>query len=161
MSVRCKEPNCPFCSIDIEEAVFAVSGDFAALYNISPILPGHSLVIPTFHIASVLELDERDLHSFFSFAQIVTRFLQSVFGGSGFNWTIQDAEVAGQTVDHLHLHIIPRKSGDLPHPGDWYPALEKSESLPVDDQRRRKLTSEQMSDVTSYLRKKWAEGRPS
>ena len=53
--------NCPFCHTSIADAVFARSDNFLAVYNIAPIFPGHSLIIPRKHIESVMGLDEEKL----------------------------------------------------------------------------------------------------
>jgi bis(5'-adenosyl)-triphosphatase len=55
-------------------------------------------------------------------------------------------------VPHLHLHIIPRHVGDLPDPGDWYPALMASESAQIDDRARPRLTPAEHAQVTAHLR---------
>ena len=74
------------------------------------------------------------------------------YGADGFDWTIQGGESAGQTVDHLHLHVIPRKRGDLPSPGDWYPRLRASESEAIDSELRPHLTDTELLDAVLRLR---------
>ena len=122
------------------------------MYNIAPILPGHSLVIPRAHVASLLELSEADLGAFVLFARRITRWLGRAFAADDFDWSIQDGMSAGQTVPHLHLHIVPRHAGDLPNPGDWYPALMASESAQIDDRTRPRLTPAEHARITAYLR---------
>ncbi len=149
------EHACPFCASQVEKSTFAEAGRFRAIYNISPILPGHSLVLPKAHKTTVLELSDGEICEFALFAQTVTRFLQDVFKSSGFNWTIQDGESAGQTIAHLHLHLIPRSRDDLPHPGDWYPLLKQDLAKRIDDDRRKKLTPSEMAVVVAHLRDEW------
>ena len=86
------------------------------------------------------------------FARRTTRVLARAFAADGFDWSIQDGVSAGQTVPHLHLHVIPRRAGDLPDPGDWYPALMASESAQLDDRARRRLTPAEHAQVTAHLR---------
>lgn len=149
--------NCPFCGPAIESAVFAERGAFRALYNIAPILPGHSLVVPKAHRKGVLDLSDDEVQEFFLFARDITLCLRGVFNSSGFNWTIQDGVSAGQTVPHLHLHLIPRVDGDLPHPGDWYPILRQHEQGIIDDTARPKLSEEQLRVIVDHLREEWLE----
>ncbi|GFO82751.1 MAG: hypothetical protein A49_23780 [Methyloceanibacter sp.] len=77
---------------------------------------------------------------------------KAFFGTSAFNWTIQEGAAAGQTIRHLHMHLIPRKAGDLPHPGDWYPRLTESENGLIDSSRRQQLTREQLREIARRIK---------
>lgn len=135
-------PSCPFCRSDIEASAFAESENFLAISNKSPILPGHSLVIHRRHIPAVLELSPSELTEFVHFSRQVTADLLRVFGANAFNWSIQEQPAAGQTVNHLHLHIVPRLENDLPEPGDWYPILLKTyQTEAIDSATRPRLTT--------------------
>ncbi|MFO1118774.1 MAG: HIT family protein [Rhodospirillales bacterium] len=81
---------CAFCAV-ADTAAFMADGRFLALHNIAPVLPGHSLVIPRRHVASLLELEEDDLAAMMLFARRTTRLLARVFAGDGFDWTVQTA----------------------------------------------------------------------
>lgn len=142
---------CAFCAV-ADTAAFMADGRFLALHNIAPVLPGHSLVIPRRHVASLLELDEDELSAMMLFARRTTRLLARVFAGDGFDWTVQDGAAAGQTVPHLHLHVIPRHVGDLPNPGDWYPKLMASEAAAIDSCVRPRLSPAEYAGITERLR---------
>jgi len=86
------------------------------------------------------------------FSRDTVKILLEVFEVSGFNWTIQEGEEAGQTVPHLHLHLIPRKPNDLPQPGDWYPLMRESESKIIDSGARPRLTIDEMKTIVSKIR---------
>lgn len=144
--------ECPFCSATVQQSAFRADGRFLAIYNVAPILPGHSLVLPRAHVESVLTLDDADLAGLVVFASQVTRLLARAFAADGFDWTVQDGRSAGQSVPHLHLHVIPRHSGDLPRPGDWYPALIASEGAAIDSAVRPRLTPAEHARVTDRLR---------
>lgn len=144
--------DCPFCQVDIERSVFAGEGKFWAIYNISPILPGHALVIPRAHVESIMGLSEEELCQFAAFARRVTKTITETFAASGFDWAIQDAEEAGQTVPHLHMHIIPRTPNDLPNGGDWYSKLKQSQAQVIDSKDRPRLTPDQLDRYVSALR---------
>lgn len=143
--------TCVFCKEAIKSSCFAESPHFMAIYNIAPILPGHSLVIPKEHHQSVLELEEAKLCEMMLFSQKIIKLLGKAFQREAFDWTIQDGKAAGQTVMHLHAHIIPRQEGDFPEPGDWYPALQKQESAMIDSQFRPRLNSVEMAKIIKYL----------
>lgn len=144
--------ECPFCKA-VDASQFATSERFRALYNVAPILPGHSLVIPKRHVETLMDLSEDELHEMVSFARHVMKALLSVFQVSGFNWTIQEGDEAGQTVPHLHLHLIPRRPNDLPQPGDWYPLMLRSEREAIDSVSRKRLPDEEMRRMVLRLRK--------
>lgn len=149
------DPNCPFCQSSRAAGCFAESGDFLAIYNVAPILPGHSLVIPKWHVSSLLDLSDSEIAEMVRFSRIAVRNLMKIFGATGFNWTVQEGEEAGQTVPHLHLHLIPRTVGDLETPGDWYPKLKKSESDLIDSSERGQFSPDQLKEVASEIRARW------
>jgi bis(5'-adenosyl)-triphosphatase len=143
---------CPFCGAGAEASAFAQNAGFLALYDISPVLPGHSLILPRRHVRGLLDLGDGELADMMVFGRAVTRVLVRAFKADGFDWAIQDGAAAGQTVPHLHLHVIPRHTGDLPDPGDWYPALMRSEAAPIDSRIRPRLTPTEFAQITEKLR---------
>ena len=147
--------DCPFCDSSIYEAAFAESENFRAVYNIAPILPGHSLVIPKWHVQSLMDFSESELCEIMIFGRKVVAILLRAFSVQAFNWTIQEGKEAGQTISHIHLHLIPRKRKYLRHPGDWYPLLRdnlSSQSEIIESDSRARLTSDEMRRVVTYLR---------
>jgi bis(5'-adenosyl)-triphosphatase len=123
-----------------------------ALYNIAPIVPGHSLVVPGRHVVRLLDLDEHDLADLTVFARRISALLMEVFNATGIDWIMQDGPEAGQTVMHLHLHLIPRIEGDFESPGDWYPVLRTSQASAVDSEHRHRLGPEQLARAVARLR---------
>lgn len=149
--------SCPFCTEGFSENAFMENGDFIAVYNIAPILPGHSMIIPKKHIKSLFELSESQITELFSFTRKVTKFLSEVFEADGFDWSLQENEVAGQTVEHLHLHIVLRKKGDLSSPGKWYPMIEDNENQLLDSKSRKRLDQDSYKKITVFLKEKAAK----
>lgn len=147
------ESTCPFCHKKIAETAFAESTNFYVIYNKSPILPGHSLLICKQHYTSLLELNAALRSELMELSIKAVRMLQHVFQADAFNWTLQDGKAAGQTVMHLHLHLIPRFSGDLPDPGDWYPLLEQQDSAThIDSSKRVQYSHEQLKTIAKRIR---------
>ncbi len=144
---------------NVSNIIFAESDGEMAIYNIAPIVPGHVLILPKEPLGSLNDLKEEQLQSFFTFARQVTTFIVKEFKATGFDWTIQDGEVAGQTIPHLHLHVIPRVKGDFPNPGDWYPVFLKSLEKNIDSKERKRLSEEEMEKIVGYLRGRWVEWR--
>ena len=151
MPLTNRQKDCPFCDAS-RDLAFAESSRFAAIYNIAPILPGHSLVVPKRHVVSLLDLDDSELAEFAVFGRTVVRILMDAFCVHSFNWTIQEGESAGQSVSHLHMHVIPRKAGDLPSPNDWYPMLKTKAAKLIESKSRAKLTKFEMARVVAHLR---------
>jgi len=146
--------ECPFCSPEINHSVFYESAEMLAICNIAPVLPMHSLVIPRRHVESIFELSPEEFGKFFRFAYEVTLMLNRVTETVGFDWSLQESEEAGQTVPHLHLHIIPRKPGDLAQPGNWFAQLEKSKHYLSDSKERHRLNKEQIAEMVNLIKRK-------
>jgi bis(5'-adenosyl)-triphosphatase len=139
------EVSCPFCADAIDEVTFMASERFRAIVNIAPILPGHSLVVPRRHVESLLALSDDEVAEMVNLSRRAVAVLIQAHDAAGFDWTIQESEAAGQSVPHLHLHLIPRRPGDLPNPGDWYQRLIEYEDRP-------RLTRQDMVEVARRLR---------
>jgi bis(5'-adenosyl)-triphosphatase len=124
-----------------------------AIYNIAPVLPGHSLVIPQKHLTGILELNDQEMFEFFDTARTTVRILMKAFHTDSFDWSIQEKPEAGQTIEHLHLHIVPRLKGDLKHPGAWYPLIQHNDHAIIDSFYRPRLSMEVMTSIIRELKK--------
>lgn len=150
--------SCPFCNKSSSD-FFLESNEFAVIYNIAPILPGHSLVIPKWHTESLFDLSEQQLAEFMSLGRKTARLLSQVFDTDAFDLAIQEKEAAGQSVAHLHMHVVPRKLGDLVHPGDWYQEIEKKSSGEIDIHSRFRLTKQELAKITARLKQQMESGK--
>ena len=88
-----------------------------ALVNLKPILPGHVLVSPRRVVPRVADLTAAETSDLFLTVRRVGRMVERVYGASSLNIAVQDGIHAGQSVPHVHAHIIPRKAADLDHRG--------------------------------------------
>ena len=77
-----------------------------------PIVPGHALICPVRCVATIEELDEEELAAILQLRLSLKEALTSAFGAEGFHYAWNENDVAGQSVPHLHLHVIPRKKAD-------------------------------------------------
>lgn len=143
--------DCIFCNKGKSGIAFFESENFRAIYNISPILPGHSLIIPKKHVQSIFELSDSELSEMMLVARTVTTGLKTYFNCDGSDWTIQDGESAGQTVGHLHMHIIPRFPNDLPLGTEWYDYIKDNEKIIKESKSRKKLDSIEYKAITKKL----------
>jgi len=144
--------DCIFCNNSVTRKAFYKNSGFTAIYNIAPILPGHSLVIPDKHYESLLQLTDSELGAMMVFAREITVVLKSVFNCEGFDWTLQDGVSAGQTVPHLHLHIIPRKPLDMPEGNEWYSKIPENEKQMLDSEHRERLSDNEYNDINNKLK---------
>ena len=145
--------NCIFCNKEITASAFYATDQFSALYNIAPVLPGHSLIIPKKHYTSLSELSDNELGEMMIFARKITTVLKAVFNCNGFDWTIQDGVSAGQTIPHLHLHIIPRKPFDITKGEEWYSKIPGNEAQMLDSLQRERLNDHEYRAITEKLAK--------
>jgi bis(5'-adenosyl)-triphosphatase len=129
------------------------NGNYMALYNIAPVLPGHSLIIPRKHISSLLSLNENELSDFFETARFTLRILMKAFSTDAFDMALQEKPEAGQTIEHLHLHLVPRLKNDLKHPGDWYPMVSGNDDSIIDSMNRPHLNDEALRQIVGELKK--------
>lgn len=108
------ERICPFCSYGGEW--LAEDDSFAALLDKFPISKGHTLVIPKVHASDFFDLDPSLLAQLMPFVATVKELLKYEYGIDGYNLGVNGGRVAGQTVEHAHLHLIPRYVGDTDDP---------------------------------------------
>ena len=111
-----EDDPCPFCSfkksdiLDSEELAVTVR-------DTHPVTPLHSLIIPKRHIGSYFDLDKPEVSTCNKLLQRQKDIiLKEDSGVTGFNIGINDGDTAGQTVMHCHIHLIPRRKGDMDDP---------------------------------------------
>ena len=109
------ESTCPFCTLPANRIVLE-NFDGMAIDDGFPISPGHTLIIPRRHVGSFFDLSEAERNSLLSLLEGAKRRLDKQFGPDGYNIGINDGLAAGQTVRHLHIHLIPRFHGDREDP---------------------------------------------
>jgi diadenosine tetraphosphate (Ap4A) HIT family hydrolase len=106
---------CPFCVLPASRIVAA--DDLAmAIRDGYPVSPGHTLIIPRRHVASIADATSGEMRSLWSLLAEARRTLDETLKPSGYNIGINDGVAAGQTVMHLHVHLIPRYAGDRADP---------------------------------------------
>jgi diadenosine tetraphosphate (Ap4A) HIT family hydrolase len=87
-----------------------------ALPDAHPLADGHTLVVPRKHVGSVYELSVTDQAAIWKLVGEVREQLLAKYQPDAFNIGVNDGFAAGQTVSHAHIHIIPRRHGDVPDP---------------------------------------------
>ncbi|KAL6304779.1 HIT-like domain-containing protein [Sparassis latifolia] len=118
-----------FSTIEVTRQVFYRNTLSYAIVNLKPIVPGHVLVIPTRPVHRLGDLTPPELSSLMLSVQQVGKVIERVYGADGLTIACQDGKAAGQSVPHVHFHLLPRKlHGDrFANNDDIYPALESAE----------------------------------
>ena len=106
---------CPFCAPQSGSLVLE-SPSALALWDGFPIAQGHTLVVPRRHAACLFDLPETDVAALWDLVSKVRAALQTRFRVDAFTIGLNDGRAAGQTVPHAHIHVIPRRPGDVPDP---------------------------------------------
>jgi diadenosine tetraphosphate (Ap4A) HIT family hydrolase len=114
--VSMQEPGlCQFCSLPDTRIVLRDDGG-VVIRDGFPVSPGHTLVIPQRHVESLFELESTERSALMDLLARARTELEREFRPDGYNIGINDGRSAGQTVMHLHIHLIPRFEGDAPDP---------------------------------------------
>jgi len=87
-----------------------------AVFDGFPVAEGHTLVVPKRHVASLFDLSDDEQAALWRLVSSVRAKLVAGLKPDGFNVGVNDGVAAGQTVMHAHIHVIPRRSGDVADP---------------------------------------------
>jgi diadenosine tetraphosphate (Ap4A) HIT family hydrolase len=106
---------CPFCHL--EKSRITLENDCAAAFpDAYPVAEGHTLVAPKRHVAGLFDLPDEEQAALWRLVALVRGKLASELRPDGFNVGLNDGTAAGQTVPHAHVHVIPRRHGDVADP---------------------------------------------
>ena len=108
--------DCIFCNLEASR-IEDENTLFLVIKDLYPVTEGHTLIIPKRHVPSFFELTDEEQTSFLEMLHAQKHMLASMDETiTGFNVGINDGEDAGQTVMHCHIHLIPRRNGDMKNP---------------------------------------------
>ena len=109
--------DCPFCLEKTQARVVLEEGTVWAIPDLYPVTPGHHLVVPRRHVPSYFEMTEEERCDA---DRLLVRLREQILASDrtvqGFNIGMNCGPVAGQTVAHAHIHLIPRREGDVDNP---------------------------------------------
>ena len=109
------EKSCPFC-VPEPSRLLVSEGLVLALRDGYPVSRGHSLIVPRRHVGSFRDVSLDEQSAMLAMLQRVRAMLDAELRPDGYNIGINDGAAAGQTVMHVHMHVIPRYRGDRPDP---------------------------------------------
>ena len=110
-----KDDNCIFCKLankEIPTNIIYEDDRFTVILDASPATQGHALILPKNHAANIYELPDEDAAAVFVLAKKLATKMTEILHCEGFNIVQNNGEIAGQTVFHFHMHLIPRYSND-------------------------------------------------
>ena len=107
--------DCPFCAPPTTRLVEERAAAFA-FEDRYPVTEGHTLVIPRRCEASIFDLPASEWADLWDLVTHIRNRLMARPGVDGVNVGVNDGTAAGQTVRHAHIHLIPRRAGDVPDP---------------------------------------------
>ena len=110
-----KMKDCVFCNIPKESILFETS-DCIAMFDAYPVSKGHTLLISKKHYKTYFDLPEILRPSMDYWLRHIKDILDEKYRPDGYNVGFNCGESAGQTIDHFHIHIIPRYKGDVENP---------------------------------------------
>ncbi len=110
-----KQDNCIFCKIisgEIPAHTIYEDEQFKVILDVAPATKGHALIIPKIHYANMYELPEDTAVEAIKLAKKMMQVMTDKLHCDGFNIIQNNGEIAGQTVFHFHMHLIPRYKDD-------------------------------------------------
>ncbi|PJI06753.1 MULTISPECIES: HIT family protein [Clostridium] len=110
-----EENNCPFCLKDNMDIICENKLSFAILDK-NPVNEGHTLIIPKRHFAFFFEASAEEVMAMYSLLHEAKEILDIQYEPSGYNIGVNVGYYAGQTIKHMHIHLIPRYKGDVEEP---------------------------------------------
>ena len=113
-----KEKSCLFCKIakgskNVKAYVLFNNGKTVVVLNLFPYNTGHLLVFPARHVRNLEELNEKETSELFNRVKLSIKLLKKALKPDGFNVGINIGETASASIEHLHVHIVPRFERDL------------------------------------------------
>ena len=110
-----KRAACVFCTLPPERILLSNNMGWV-IRDAFPVSPGHTLVIPKRHVGSFFDLSDDERNGLMALLAEARLGTEAEFAPAGYNIGINDGAAAGQTVPHLHIHLIPRFEGDQVDP---------------------------------------------
>lgn len=107
--------NCPFCNID-EQKILVKGKGFTAFFDGFPVSPGHLLIVPDIHVDNYFLLEDKEKDILWKAVDRCKLLLDEKYHPDGYNIGINIGEDAGQSIPHVHIHLIPRYNGDVANP---------------------------------------------
>ena len=126
-----RDENCIFCKLangEIPTRSIYEDEEFNVIMDMSPLSKGHSLILPKAHYKNLYDIPEDTASKVMILAKKMATQMTEKLGAKGFNLVQNNNEVAGQTVFHFHMHLVPRYENDG-EPISWAPTSPSAKEL--------------------------------
>jgi diadenosine tetraphosphate (Ap4A) HIT family hydrolase len=112
------QPDCLFCRFDDKSrnTLMGQSSNFYARMDNYPAAKGHVEIVPKKHVVSFFDMQPSEVEEMYSLMAEIKEKLEEDYQPDGYTIAVNDGRAAGRTVDHLHVHLIPRYKGDVADP---------------------------------------------
>lgn len=155
-----------FGKFNVSSQVFFSTSKSFGIVNLRPLLPGHVLICPRRNVPRFTQLSPDEVTDLFQAVHLVSKAIEKYYKADALNIAIQDGPLAGQSIDHVHCHIIPRRLNDLPNVDDIYELLNRNDieaaykamrgkhadsQMGVDNDARTNRTDEDMAHEAKLL----------
>ena len=133
-----------------------------AMVNTKPVLPGHVLIVPQRVVPRFYDLSNEEMTEMMTSAKRIGKVVESLFKATSLTLVCQDGKDAGQSVSHVHLHIIPRRPGDFAVNDDIYDVMEnrKGGTSKIDLESMPPRQEKEMTEESNLIREallKWKD----
>jgi diadenosine tetraphosphate (Ap4A) HIT family hydrolase len=109
------EMDCPFCNLPPSRVLYS-NAQAIVVRDAYPVSEGHTLILARRHVGSFFELGDTERASMLELLKTSQTELDARYSPAGYNIGINDGAAAGQTVPHVHMHLIPRRTNDVDDP---------------------------------------------
>lgn len=107
---------CPLCSAAEGREILSANTHAIAIWDAYPVSPGHALIVSRRHVANLFELSAEEQAALWALLPVVRTAVDVHRAPAGYNVGVNVGTAAGQTIGHVHVHVIPRYEGDIRDP---------------------------------------------
>lgn len=144
-----EDNSCPFCMASLNDRKLTESENSIAVLAKHAVNNGQALVIPKRHFTDIVEIPAIELSDLINLAKSTISLFKKIGVADDFNLIANNGVLAGQSIEHFHFHIVPRKEGDCPEPKYWL-----SEHL---FKKLREIPMTELVENAVFLRQKMAD----
>ena len=150
--------TCPFCRLSRRVEIICETATCVAFYDGYPVSSGHALIIPKRHVANYFDLTNHEREAMNVMLQYVKKKIDERFHPDGYNIGINVNEAAGQSVFHVHMHMIPRYKGDVENPkGGVRGVIPSKQKYSTKERPYNQIVNSQITTKKTRKRRIWTK----